>query len=87
MCSKTAEPVRWHDEGRSKDGKLRHAADGQAWKDFDMLHPEFASEPRNVRLGLSSDGFNPFRTMSIITQHMAYHDECIQLSTLVVHEV
>jgi hypothetical protein len=65
MCSKTAEPMRWHDEGRSKDGKLRHPADGQAWKDFDMLHPEFASEPRNVRLGLSSDGFNPFRTMSI----------------------
>ncbi|GAU46340.1 hypothetical protein TSUD_401990 [Trifolium subterraneum] len=47
MYSKTVEPMRWHDEGHSKDGKLRHPADGQAWKDFDMLHPEFASEPRN----------------------------------------
>jgi hypothetical protein len=65
MCSKTAESMRWHDEGLTKDGKLRHPADGQAWKDFDILNTDFASESRNVRLGLSSDGFNPFRTMSI----------------------
>ncbi|XP_075108925.1 uncharacterized protein LOC142180757 [Nicotiana tabacum] len=44
---------------------LRHPADGEAWKDFDSLHPDFSKDPRNVRLGLSSDGFNPFRTMSI----------------------
>ncbi|KAK6784471.1 hypothetical protein RDI58_017926 [Solanum bulbocastanum] len=65
MCSKTADSLRWHDEERSKDGKLRHPADGLAWKDFDRLHPDFALDCRNVRLGLSSDGFNPFRTMSI----------------------
>ncbi|XP_058750628.1 uncharacterized protein LOC131623640 [Vicia villosa] len=29
MCSKTANSLRWHDEERSKDGKLRHPADGQ----------------------------------------------------------
>ena len=29
------------------------------------MHPNFANDARNVRLGLSSDGFNPFRTMSI----------------------
>ncbi|PNX89948.1 hypothetical protein L195_g046071, partial [Trifolium pratense] len=28
MCSKTAKEMRWHDEERSKDGKLRHPADG-----------------------------------------------------------
>ncbi|XP_020973047.1 uncharacterized protein LOC110269510 [Arachis ipaensis] len=65
MCSKIAESLRWHDEHRSKDGKLRHPADGQSWKDFDRLHPDFAEESRNIRLGLASDGFNPFRTMSI----------------------
>ncbi|XP_058746397.1 uncharacterized protein LOC131619303 [Vicia villosa] len=65
MCSKTAKEMRWHEEERSKDGKLRHLADGQAWKDFDRLHHDFASEPRNIRLGLSSDDFNPFRTMSL----------------------
>ena len=64
MCSETAAAMRWHDEERSRDGKLRHPADGQAWKDFDRHHSEFASETRNIRLGLSSDGFNPFRTMS-----------------------
>ncbi|XP_025640500.1 uncharacterized protein [Arachis hypogaea] len=65
LCSKTAESLRWHDEHRSKDGKLRHPADGQSWKDFDRLHPDFAEESRNIRLGLASDRFNPFRTMSI----------------------
>ncbi|XP_060182239.1 uncharacterized protein LOC132611897 [Lycium barbarum] len=44
---------------------LRYPADGEAWKDFDSLHRDFSKDPRNVRLGLSSDGFNPFRTMSI----------------------
>ena len=65
MCSKTTKEMRWHEEERSKDGKLRHPADGQAWKDFDKLHHDFASKPRNIKLGLSSDGFNPFRTMSL----------------------
>ena len=60
MCSKTADSLRWYDEERSKDGKLRHPADGQAWIDFDRLHPDFALDSRNVRLGLASDGFNPF---------------------------
>ena len=65
MCSKTADSLRWHEEERSKDEKLRHPTDILAWKDFDRLHPDFALDCRNVRLGLSSDGFNPFQTMSI----------------------
>ncbi|KAK6796469.1 hypothetical protein RDI58_004170 [Solanum bulbocastanum] len=65
MCSETSVAMRWHDTERPKDGNLRHPADGVAWKDFDSLHPDFASNARNVRLGLPSDGFNPFRTMSI----------------------
>ncbi|XP_042437052.1 uncharacterized protein LOC122023018 [Zingiber officinale] len=65
MCAESAMYMTWHDRGRHKDGNLRHPADGKAWKEFDMLYPDFAKEPRNVRLGLASDGFNPFRTMSI----------------------
>ena len=65
MCSKTANILRWHDEEHSKNGKLRHPVDGKSWKDFDNFHPEFATNSRNLRLGLASDGFNPFRTMSI----------------------
>ena len=34
MFLKTADSLRWHDEERSKDGKLSHPADGQAWIDF-----------------------------------------------------
>ncbi|GLT30777.1 hypothetical protein SLA2020_055660 [Shorea laevis] len=30
------------------------------WKHFDSTHPKFVSEPRNVRLGLCTDGFTPF---------------------------
>ena len=54
-----------HKEERSKDGKLRHPANGLAWKDFNRVYPDFAQDCRNVRLGLSSDGLNPFQTMSI----------------------
>jgi hypothetical protein len=64
MSSKTANLMKWHHEGRTKDGKLRHPADSLAWKTFDSLHPNFASDPRNIRLGLASDGFNPYKTMS-----------------------
>ncbi|RVW33938.1 hypothetical protein CK203_082982 [Vitis vinifera] len=44
---------------------MRHPVDSLAWKNFDNVHPSFALEPRNVRLGLASDGFNPFGNMSI----------------------
>ena len=64
MCSKIAEHMRWHTEGGNKDGILRHPRDGEAWKRFDTTYPEFAFESRNVRLGLASDGFNPFGAMS-----------------------
>ena len=64
MCSKIAEHMRWHMEESNEDGVLRHPKDGKAWKTFDATFPDFASDPRNVRLGLASDGFNPFGNMS-----------------------
>ena len=64
MSSKTAADTRWHDEGCRKDGFLRHPADAPFWKDFDARYPEFASESRNLRLAVASDGFNPFRTLN-----------------------
>ena len=61
----TAEDMRWHyDKRLITDGVLRHPTDGEDWKDFDIKDPEFTSKPRNVRLGLASDGFNPFGNMS-----------------------
>ncbi|KAM1184886.1 hypothetical protein ACFX2G_014551 [Malus domestica] len=38
-------------------------ADTHAWKAFDAKYPDFASGIRNVKLGLASYGFSPFRTM------------------------
>lgn len=64
MSSKTASDMRWHATAPGGDGKLRHPRDGGAWKAFDLQFPKFASDPRNVRLGLATDGFNPFGTLS-----------------------
>ncbi|XP_021848834.2 uncharacterized protein [Spinacia oleracea] len=60
MCSKTASLMTWHHGKKKKDGTMRHPVDGTAWESFDTEHPNFASDPRNVRLGLASDGFQPF---------------------------
>lgn len=56
----TAGKMTWHYENRSSSGELRHPSDGEAWKHFDRVHPTFARDPRNVRLGLCSDGFTPY---------------------------
>jgi hypothetical protein len=56
----TAKQMRWHHLNSSGSVVLRHPSDGKAWKHFDMMYPGFASEPRNVRLGLCSDGFTPY---------------------------
>ncbi|KAL6228356.1 hypothetical protein ACLB2K_002306 [Fragaria x ananassa] len=65
MSFKTATLMRWHAEKRTDDGVFRHLADSLAWKDFDSKHSSFSADIHNVRLGLASDGFNPFRTMTI----------------------
>ncbi|XP_021850392.2 uncharacterized protein [Spinacia oleracea] len=63
MSSKTAEDMRWHFD--RKDGNIiSHPSDSEAWKMFDKRYEEFAKDPRSVRLGLVSDGFNPYRLMN-----------------------
>jgi len=37
-----------------------HHSDDETWKHFNIVHPYFSSESRNVRLGLYTYGFNPF---------------------------
>ena len=61
----TSKDLTWHDRERLKDGKLRHPADAQTWKEVDARWPDFSSDPRNLRLALSSDGFNPFRSCNL----------------------
>ena len=65
MSKYTAVDMRWHKEKRiNVDGVLRHPADAEGWKDFDKKHYWFAQDPRNVRLGHATDGFNPFGNMN-----------------------
>ncbi|XP_028051487.1 uncharacterized protein LOC114256109 [Camellia sinensis] len=64
MSRKTAKDMRWHSDKRVDDGVGRHPADCKEWKEFDLHYPEFAQETCNVRLGLATDGFNPFGNMS-----------------------
>jgi len=52
--------MRWHKEGRTKDGLLQHPADSPTWKHFDAMQQDFILESRNVKLGLATDGFDPF---------------------------
>ena len=56
--------MRWYIDKRVDDGIIRHLADSEGWKEFDLQHPDFALKPHNVRLGLVADGFNPFGNMN-----------------------
>ncbi|XP_041025360.1 pescadillo-like [Juglans microcarpa x Juglans regia] len=47
------------------DEYMRHPADSLARQSFDDQYLEFGNEARNVRLELTTDGFNPFGNMSI----------------------
>ncbi len=61
---KDAKLLRWHEEERKNDGKLRHPADSPQWRNIDRHFKEFGSEPRNLRIVVSSDGMSPFGSMS-----------------------
>ncbi|XP_027186340.1 uncharacterized protein [Cicer arietinum] len=56
----SAHHMRWPYEHQQVQGVLEHPSDAEAWKHFDLTHPNFSSEPHNVRLGLCADGFAPF---------------------------
>jgi hypothetical protein len=39
-----------------------HPSDSEAWKHFNIMHPHFSAESRNVHLGLYTDEVNPFKS-------------------------
>ncbi|XP_010412528.1 PREDICTED: uncharacterized protein LOC104698838 [Camelina sativa] len=55
-----AEELRWHFNNASEDGIMRHPVDSITWAQVNGNWLEFAAEPRNLRLGISTDGMNPF---------------------------
>ncbi|CAL5208846.1 unnamed protein product [Lathyrus oleraceus] len=50
----------WHHTNKESPGTMRYPSDGEVWKHFDQIHTDYVAEPRNVRLGLCSDGFIPY---------------------------
>ena len=67
---KDAENLRWHAEGRKKNSLLKHSVDSPEWKNIYMKFRSFGNEVRNLRLGLCTDGMNPFDTLS--AQHSTW---------------
>jgi hypothetical protein len=60
LSKETTKQMRWHKEETCDSGDsdiMLHLADGEAWQALDRFDPEFARNPRNVRLDLSMDGF------------------------------
>ncbi|CAL9024947.1 unnamed protein product [Prunus brigantina] len=61
---KTTKSLTWHVARKSVDGHMSHPADSPSWKLVDDKWPEFGKEPRNLRLALSSNGFNPHSSLN-----------------------
>ena len=58
----TREDVLWHSrnkEYRDQNVMSRPSHESE-WQSFNQKHKKFAPDPRNIRLGLASDGFKPF---------------------------
>jgi len=62
MSPRTAEHMTWQQSHHAVDGVMVYPSDGKAWKHFNNVHPHFSAESRNMRLGLCTDGFNPFES-------------------------
>jgi hypothetical protein len=65
MSEDSARQMTWHKHGirypdADKKKKMKHPADGTAWKHFDSQYPNEAKDARNVRIAIATDGFNPF---------------------------
>ncbi|KAK3219597.1 hypothetical protein Dsin_013567 [Dipteronia sinensis] len=58
------EQLRWHETHKSRDNKMGHPVDSVAWETINRTWQPFASDPRNIRFGLASEGFNPFQDCS-----------------------
>ena len=65
VSKELSENTRWHKDKRvAEDNIMRHPADGEAWKFFDKEFDWFPKDARNIKLGIATDGFNPFGNMS-----------------------
>lgn len=65
MNKEIASDLRYHRDKRVVEPNvLRGPPDGDAWKHMDKKYPWLDEDPRHLRLGVGTDGFNPFGIMS-----------------------
>jgi hypothetical protein len=65
ISKRTMRHMRCHKEGiRENDGVMGHPSNGEVWKVLDRFDVDFASDERNIRFGLATDGFDAFNTNS-----------------------
>lgn len=62
-----------HAEGQTNDRILRHPTYASQWRNVDRKYSWFGDEPRNIRLGMSTDEINIFSNTSNI------HSTCLVL--------
>jgi hypothetical protein len=65
LSEETVKQMRWHKEGKcdSKDiNIMSHPVDSEAWQALDCFDPKFACDHRSIRLGFSTDSFQPYNT-------------------------
>jgi hypothetical protein len=65
MTEETVKQMTWHKNGkRYNPDKMVHPSDGEAWARFNDKHRLKSDEARNVCVALTTDGFNPYGSMS-----------------------
>ncbi|KAK4397871.1 hypothetical protein Sango_1262600 [Sesamum angolense] len=47
----------WYANHQTEERSTCHPSNAEAWRHFDRTYPDFAVEPRNVRLDLCTAGF------------------------------
>lgn len=62
-CSDLADYQVWHSNHRSDSGTMRMTVDSHVNKFVEGEWPEFRNDPRNIWLGLATDGISPFNVM------------------------
>jgi hypothetical protein len=57
-----AAAMTWHSRVDATDDMMRHASQARAWAHINAspVFENFSDDPRNLRLGLATDGINPF---------------------------
>jgi hypothetical protein len=82
LCEETSQQMRWHKKEirDSEDADIiSHPVDAEAWQTLDHFDTEFARDPMSVRLGLSTNGFQPYSCWPVFV--MPYNlppNECLK---------